>query len=250
MGGAGGKVLQENNGLYEGKETDNDTPRSPTKPKGAGADSIFHSGGDATPEPVGEGRRKSVATDPVPIRVATFFVGDIVEVADSDPDSALFFEGVITERNADGTYSVQYPGEEMEEHVDDRRVRKVSGWDDLFKGDTVRVKDKDMPSIQCEAIVERINADGTFDVVYPIHDGEDEEEKGVVRENIVKIGTHHLSGAHNWSRLRHVVQGLMAFKMAGAGGFKALAAAAKDPEPAAEEDAPAAEGEEEKEAAE
>ena len=222
MGGAASTAIKEAGGLYEGKA--GDTPRSPTKPRGAGGH--YHA------DPGAAAAGGSGATT---AHLKQYYVGDVVEVQDADPEMCLYYEGIITERNHDGSYSVQYPHDELEQFVAGERLRKVSGWDDLFVGDPVRVRDADMPGIQCEGEIAALNADGTYDVTYPVEDGDDELETGVVRENIVKIGTHHLKEGQGWARLRNVVMGISAFAKAGA--FKELAAAAK-----AEEAEAAAEG--------
>ena len=141
-----------------------------------------------------------------------FMVGDVV-MARPDGERMLF-EGHVSELFDDGTLEVEFGSDEIERIPRANCFRKFV-WDHLEVGDHVKVRYKGGHQ-RFEAVITRAVDHEHYDVLYE-EDGE--TESNVHRSMIEKLLSHRSSAAAKWSRVRHAVHAMNAFKSIQAMGF-------------------------------
>mmetsp|Transcript_35449 Transcript_35449/g.55692 ORF Transcript_35449/g.55692 Transcript_35449/m.55692 type:complete len:306 (-) Transcript_35449:257-1174(-) len=133
-----------------------------------------------------------------------FCVGDIIR---GKPEGDfMFYEGVIQSMNEDkSVFQVDFDGEI--EKVRRENAQRVLAWNTVEVGDIVQAQPADERNFY-NAIVVRVNANGTYRVIY---EGDDEEEDGVPEGRVRKICSNRAASHQKWKKGFNTIQASHAF---------------------------------------
>jgi len=124
--------------------------------------------------------------------------GDVVKAA--LPGECLMFEGVIIGPDTEhpGSYVVDF-GDAEHAVIHPSKMQRVLPWSAHEVGDTVQVKDADMPSMAFMGRITRINWDGT-EMTYDIDFGDGEVEAAVDVSRMRKVASERLTPHELWHK--------------------------------------------------